>query len=218
MNVVLVIDSNGYRRHAMQRLIGPDRCTGAECAPQKDANENIVFIHASDDKQRGWREFVTASSPAKWVVMYGGEGVTGSLLRADDPRIDLSQSVRWLTVESPVGETPERSDWHPREFIDAIGAGETDPSKLASILTGFDPVLEAKLDFLYECLDACLDSGRGQVPRLADSRSWQRVLRAFENNQDGKEALRKALESMEAVTDRDDRLDKLKDLRDALLD
>src|ERR1700674_4830616 len=114
--MVLIVDFRPERSNKLKELIGEERClviaqvwhltdtqdtprNWGEIAPrvQISSDTDVVFIHASDEVQPYWRNFLLDKCAAKWVILYSGDGygVTNDLLIKADPEVSLEEHPNW---------------------------------------------------------------------------------------------------------------------------
>lgn len=164
MRVVAVVDSNRTRAEGIVARVGVERCDPPyPVAPsQVGSSTRVVFLHASDDGQKEWRDFIDMCVGVYLVLYSGGNSFTKAYLDKDNmPIRDLDQeSWCFLLERNRIDEHGEAvRGWDPKGFVDAIvERDETDHERLLTILTRFDRVLEGKLNLLYDCLEACYGS------------------------------------------------------------
>lgn len=223
---VLIVDSNPNRRLALKRRIGEGICDDQPETPQYVAEDvSVVFLHASDPHQSNWRSLPPALKQHVWLVQYGGNGLSSGFLAAQFGD-RLASNPKWFAFEHGVGNDATSSpDWDPKQFVAAVEGCEMrpsgDPREIFYKLTGFDPLLEAELNFLYECLDACHDANASKWARLPASENLETIERLKKDWADHKGAW----ENLRDTTDPQDyperlrelRLKKLETLRNALL-
>jgi len=227
---VLVIDVREKRGEAIMSMGQAWR--HARYVPDRlDEDIQVVFLHASEAEGQGdWRRFLENLCGDRYVVMYSGEGLRARDLFVGESRYFEAHPSHFLLQENPVTlEGVATRGWYPKEFVDAIERGERDHAKLEAILTGFDRFLEAELNFLYKCLDACHDPDPNKLPswEVKEDTDWRTVVKELERKAGGAElnSFISAWTELSSTTAPDNnpetlrelRLGKLKNLRNALL-
>ena len=160
---ILIIDSNETRRIALKVLIEQtfknciplEQVNGKKEISDQEINEGwdsikdacellmtgcgMIFIHHNDNRQPYWREFselFLSKDDRNLCVSYSG-GDTASQI-----------NERHCPVDKSINDNADGL-WHVSDFLLSI---KDNKNNSFSILTGYDPVLESKLDLLHKCL------------------------------------------------------------------
>jgi hypothetical protein len=202
---VLIVDYLEGRRKNLKKKIGEIKCEACGKAPKElPESTRVVFLHASDERQSEWRQFSNKCQNA-YLVLYSGGVIDATYLNRKDPIVTLKGN--WFLLEgNPVDENADAGKgWFPKAFVDAVESGVSDHDELLAILTGFDPVLEAKLNLLYACLE-----GGSVLGNFKRSDEWKLVA----SLKVGKQSVGEFLNSVQGKSIPPETL---KTLRDALL-
>lgn len=182
---VLIVDSNEMRSKALKVVIeqtfkdciaykqvnGKDEISDDEINKGWDSIKDesellmndcpILFIHHNDNRQQYWRQFVElflSKNNKNLCVSYSG-GDTAKQI-----------NERHCPIDKPINDNAEGL-WHVNDFLLSIKNNENNPF---GILTGYDQLLEAKLELLHRCL---LPS---DAPILKEFQSDFNILNSFE--------------------------------------
>ena len=101
---------------------------------------DINFIHANDEVNKYWKIFTLDKCSNYFVVCYSGAGVKGLLW--NNPKHFAFEGT--INTEEDI-----KTKLHLKEFIVAVQNNHTNPFYK---LIGFEPILEAKLELLHQCL------------------------------------------------------------------
>jgi hypothetical protein len=202
---VLVVDSNPVRGENLKKLIGEEKCQHVQDTPALvPSDAKIVFLHSGrEESQPRWSGMARSAREELWLVFYGGSNELVQIVKTTIG--ENNWKPRWIVVERSIGNQPEAENWDPKGFVNAIARGETNREKLLAILTGFDPVLEAKLNLLYACLE-----GGSVLDNFKHSEEWK-LVKNLNVGQQSVESLLKTVQG-DSISP-----DTLKALRDALL-
>lgn len=106
---------------------------------------DVNFIHANDNVNPGWLDFLKAKCKGRITVCYSGGGLRG--LNESDPK-HYAFSGRISSLNDV------KEGWDLRAFLEAIVKSKRTPF---DFLNRVDPILEAKLLLLYELLEPRYD-------------------------------------------------------------
>jgi|SRR5579863_2142134 len=139
----------------------------------KAGRARVVFLHSRNPRAE---EVLKSCYVDRFVVCYTAAAPTfdAEIRKAVEGRPNYCLFFKPILYEPP----PDEIDWDVGAYLEEIEANR--PEKACERLNQSDALLEAKLNFLYECLDACHDSDPTKLPALEkQSKHWKAIREAF---------------------------------------
>lgn len=226
MNVI-VVDFRKDRREAVVKAIEALKKHQVEALPQAWGDEDdhgwdeevrqqviakvgqadVVFLHSRNPRAE---ELLKSCYTGRFVVCY-----TAAAPSFDGEISDIVKDMRKYCLflkpiffSPPIGEI----EWDLAGYFEEIEANR--PDKACERLNQFDALLEAELNFLYECLDVLSDERKRGT--IVDSPNWNQIKRSPKFIEPQRQRATKAVEEF-ASGSCADAVERLKDLRDSLL-
>jgi hypothetical protein len=112
-------------------------------------SDDVVLIHANNDFQHYWRDFIEQRCNDVYVVMYSGGGLAKQ--KQTNPRHFAYPEVVGTNIDVP---------WHLKEFLEACARKDSGPF---DILLGLDPNLNAAVTILEAFLPLDIELQLGSV-------------------------------------------------------